>query len=106
VGKTARSVRRGSRVKIVDCAVRIDSTAEGLVPGLTAVCTIETLTVPDTVVVPLDCLFEKDSTFVVYKKERDNFTAQNVSVGLRGFDFAIISAGLAGGEALALREPE
>ncbi len=106
VGRTARPLRRGSRVKVVECAVLVDSTAEGLVPGLTAICTIETQTFPDTVVVPLDCLFEKDSAQVVYKKEGEDFTIQKVAVGLRGFDFAIISAGLNGGEELALREPE
>lgn len=105
VSKVARQVSRGSQVKTVETSVVIDTTAEGLVPGLTALCSIITEEVSDAVVIPLDTVFEKDSLHLVYVREQGYFKSREVILGPKGADFAVVNSGLAGGEELALGEP-
>ncbi len=105
ISKVARRVRRGSRVKTVETTVVIDTTASGLVPGLTALCSIGTEEVPDAVVIPLDTVFEKDSLHLVYVRQQRYFKPREVILGPKGADFAVVDSGLVGGEELALGEP-
>jgi len=105
VAKVAQTITRGSKVKQVETIVLIDTTGEGIVPGLTSRCIIEIEKRPDVLVVPLDCVFEKDSLRVVYIHEQGLFEPREVTLGSKSTDFSVVNSGIDGGEELALREP-
>lgn len=105
VAQVARPVSRNSNVKTVEVEVTIDETARGLVPGLTAGCTIIKQKVEDALVVPLETVFEQDSARVVYALAGSEFAMKKVELGARGDNFAVVLSGLEGGEKLALRQP-
>ncbi len=106
IAKVAQRVRRGSNVKTVEVTVLIDSTAvEGLVPGLTASCIIKTESVPHAVVIPLDAVFKRDSTQIIYVRSEDEFEMRPIELGDRDDNFSVVVSGLEGGEELALTEP-
>ena len=75
-----------------------------LKPGMTAQCTIITGRIPDQLFIPLDCVFEKEDTTVVYIKDR-GFNQRPVKVGKKNSDYAIVEDGLKEGERVALRDP-
>ena len=106
VAQVAKPVRRNSEVKTVEVTVSVEGKAEGLVPGITATCTIVKQEVQDAVVVPLESIFEKDSAKVVYALDGEDFTTRQIELGARGDNFAVVLSGLEGGEKLALREPD
>ncbi len=106
VAKVAKPVSRGSDVKAVETIVSIDSLHQGLVPGLSALCTVYTFKQEQAVVIPLETIFAGDSAQVVYAFSGDSFTETTVILGARGEDFAVVDSGLAGGEHLALRKPD
>jgi HlyD family secretion protein len=106
VAQVAKSVSRNSDVKAVETIVAIDGVAEGLVPGLTAGCTLVKEKVANAVVVPLETVFERDSTKVVYALSGDRYSVREVVLGTRGADFVVVLDGLEGDEQLALTEPD
>lgn len=105
VAKMAQPIRRDSKVKMVDAFIVIDSSAGNIVPGLTGRCAIEVGILKDTLTIPLDCIFEKDSLRIVYVREQGRFKSRNVTIGQKSADFVVVNKGLRGGEELALREP-
>lgn len=106
VAQVAKPVRRNSAVKKVEVVVAIDTTAPGLVPGLSASCTVIKEHVEDAVVVPLETVFDRDSAKVVYAFSGGEFSVRQVELGAKSADFAVVLEGLDGGEQLALREPD
>lgn len=105
VSKMAQRVRRSSQVKSVEASVVVDSIVEGLVPGLTSVCSIKIGEIADAVVIPLDCVFEKDSLHIVYIRDQGYFKPCRVELGPGNSDFSVVVSGLQGGEELSLKEP-
>lgn len=105
VSKMAQPIKSGSKVKTVEAVVVVDSTVEGLVPGLTSICSIKTGEISDAVVIPLDCVFEKDSLHIVYIRDQEYFKPCQVELGTGNSDFSVVVSGLEGGEELALKEP-
>ena len=106
VAKVAKPVSRGSNVKAVETIVSIDSLHEGLVPGLTARCTVCTNRIEQAVVVPLESVFTQDSAKVVYSFSGDFYRELEIRLGEKSEDFAVVDSGLSGGENLALRKPD
>ncbi len=106
VAKVAKPVSRGSDVKAVETIVSIDSLHPGLVPGITARCTVCTQRVEQAVVVPLESVFTEDSAKVVYSLSGDSYRELEIKLGVKGEDFTVVDSGLAGGENLALRKPD
>lgn len=94
----------GSEVKVFDVEVTIGDRDVLLKPGMTAQCTIITGRISDQLFIPLDCVFEKEDTTVVYIKDR-GFNQRSVKVGKKNSDYAIVEDGLKEGEKVALRDP-
>ena len=94
----------GTEVKVFDVEITIDDKDERLKPGMTAQCTIITGRVPDQLFVPLDCVFEKEDTTVVYVKN-GGFNQRPVRVGKKNSDYIIVEDGIEENEEVALRDP-
>ena len=105
VAKIAKPIKRGSKIKKVEVIVELDSTFNGLVPGLTARGFITTGEIDSAVVVPQECLFEKDSVKIVYVYNSGDYDAHAVAISDQSENFYVILSDLLGGEKLALREP-
>ena len=94
----------GSDEKIFDVEVTIDGEDERLKPGMTAQCKIVTDKIDNVLFVPLEAVFEKEDTTVVYVKKR-KFNNRSVKIGSKNSDYIIIEEGLSVGEEVALRDP-
>ena len=94
----------GSDIKVFDIEVAIENTDKHLKPGMTAQCTIITDRISNQLIIPLDSVFEKGDTTVVYVKD-GGFEQRVVKVGKKNSNFIIIENGLDEGEEVALRDP-
>jgi multidrug efflux pump subunit AcrA (membrane-fusion protein) len=97
--------KEGSKVKFFDIEASIDSALTMPEPGFTANCRILLKLVKDTLVVPQIAVFEMDTLKVVYVKQKNEFEARPVSLGLSSPKEAIIASGLQGNETIALAKP-
>ncbi len=97
---------QGTDMKVFDVEVTMDSTSTkgDLKPGMTAQCELITNKVPDVLFVPLEAVFDKEDTTVVYVKER-GFNRRYVKVGAKNSDYIVIEDGLKDGDEVALRDP-
>jgi len=105
IASMGKPISRDSKIKAFEVIVDLDSTNSDIQIGLTTTCEIFTQTFSDTFAVPLDCVFENDSTNIVFIKNGSKFEKRLVSTANRGDDFIVITSGLIGGEHLALVEP-
>ena len=105
VARRAVPVKRGSKVKRVEIVVEITSDHEDLATGLTANAAILVEDLKDVFVIPADCLFDLDSTRVLYVRRGGSFSPESVKIMSRGDDFVAITANLKDGEMIALRVP-
>jgi RND family efflux transporter MFP subunit len=105
VARVARPVERNSRVKRVQVVIEITSAEFPPTPGLTARCSILLEEVPQALIIPLDCVFNRDSLQVVYISRQGIFEQRPVTLGRKSADFAVVRSGLEGGEELVLNEP-
>ncbi len=104
--RRAKPIRRRSKIKRVEVIVEIDSTNPGLAPGISADCRIHIEKLDSVIAIPYECIFEKDSTKVVYTVSDENvFAAHAIDVTRHTADFAIIHSDLTGSERCALSEP-
>jgi HlyD family secretion protein len=103
VATLARS-EMGSDEKIFDVEVTIEGEDERLKPGMTAKCKIVTNKIDDVLFVPLETVFEKEDTTVVYVKN-GKFKRRPIKAGAKNSDYIIIEEGLSEGEEVALRDP-
>ena len=90
------------KVAVVD--VTIDGQDERLKPGMSAQCKIITRNIDGVLSVPLEAVFEKEDTTLVYVKN-GGFDRRPVRLGAKNSDFIIIEDGLKAGEEVALRDP-
>ena len=95
----------GSKVKSFEVIIDVDSCHSKMKPGLSAGCEIILKEEKDTLFVPTLAIFEKDSSKLVYVKQKKVFVPVRIETGTSGSSFTIITAGLAGDETIALREP-
>ena len=101
---TLATRERGSDVKVFEVEVTIEGADPRLKPGMTAQCQIITDRIPEKLYVPLECVFTKDDTTVVYVK-KGGFEKRAVKVGAKNSDYVVIEKGLAKDEFVALRDP-
>jgi HlyD family secretion protein len=94
-----------SKVKFFEIIIDIDSCHAKIKPGLSANCEIILKQENDTVFVPTLAIFEKDSSRVVYVREKKGFRPVNIKTGTSGSSYTIITEGLKGDEIIALSEP-
>ncbi|HOX74768.1 MAG TPA: efflux RND transporter periplasmic adaptor subunit [Bacteroidales bacterium] len=95
----------GSKVKSFEVIIDVDSCHSKMKPGLSASCEIILNEIKDTLFVPTLAIFEKDSSKLVYVKQKKGFVPVRIETGTSGSSFTIITAGLSGDEDIALREP-
>lgn len=105
VATLARDLERDSKVKVFDVIVAIDENDAQLMPGMTVSCQIIVDHIADTLFVPLEALFLKNSENLVYVKKGGHFEPQPVTIGDQNQDFVIIAEGLKEGDKVALMDP-
>jgi hypothetical protein len=93
--------RDQSNTKTFEVVVDIDGTDPILKPGMTTSNEIVMSSIPDTLFVPIEAVFEKDGKTIVYKNSR----AQEVTLGAKNGNFVVVSGGLQVGDKIALRDP-
>ena len=94
-----------SKVRSYEVIIDVDSCHTKMKPGLSASCEIFLREEKDTLFVPSLSIFERDSMKVVYVKNRKEFIPLEIRTGISGSSYTVISAGLKGGELIALSEP-
>jgi HlyD family secretion protein len=94
-----------SKVKSYEVIIDVDSCHSKMKPGLSASCAIILKEEKDTLYIPTLAIFEKDSTRVVYVKDKKEFRPVKVETGSSGSSYTIIKGGLKGDETIALTEP-
>jgi HlyD family secretion protein len=105
VDRVAKPIKRDSKVKKVEVTVQIDTTADQIRPGLTAVTEVIVRRFHDVLAVPHECVFERDSVKVVYVKKKEKFEARPIAVLFQDEDFLAAYGELADGDQLAMRDP-
>jgi RND family efflux transporter MFP subunit len=105
VAKLARNKERDSKVKVFDVTILLNETDKKLMPGMTVSCEIIINEIPDTLFIPLEALFQKETKDVVYLKKDGSFDAKSVSIGIENDDYVIINNGLSVGDQVALSDP-
>jgi multidrug efflux pump subunit AcrA (membrane-fusion protein) len=100
-----RPIKKKSKVKMFDVFASIDSSEFTIQPGLSITCDVILESIPDTIVVPLLAVFEKDSSKIVYISEGEKFKRQIVNLASNSENFAVISEGLNENEEIILSEP-
>ena len=101
---TLATTERGSDIKVFTVDVTIDGQDERLKPGMTAQCKIVTDKIDNVLSVPLEAVFDKEDTTVVFVK-KGGFERRPVQLGAKNSDYVVIENGLEGGEEIALRDP-
>jgi HlyD family secretion protein len=104
MGKTAEKYS-DSKVKFYEVIIDIDSCHSKMTPGLSADCEITISEIRDTLFVPTLAIFERDSSRIVYVKEKEYFVPVSVGTGASGSSYTLLTSGLKGGETIALSEP-
>jgi HlyD family secretion protein len=95
----------GSKLKLYEVIVSVDSLHTRMQPGLTAKCNIMINQVKDTVVVPTLAIYTRDSSKIVYVASGEKFRPVIVETGLSNSSQTLIIKGLDGKETIALVEP-
>jgi multidrug efflux pump subunit AcrA (membrane-fusion protein) len=93
-----------SEVKVFDIEVIIDGTHPELKPGMTAQAKIVTGKIQDVVSIPLEAVFDKGDTTIVYVKKH-GWDRRPVKLGSKNSDYVIIESGVNPGDEVALRDP-
>ncbi len=96
---------RGTNRKVFDVEVLLDSTGGELRPGMTCDVRLITGRIENALTVPLQAVFEKEDTTVVYVMGMRGPRKREVQVGRRSNDRIEILAGLEEGEEICLRDP-
>jgi HlyD family secretion protein len=91
--------------KVFDVEVAVDSTDGRLRPGMTCDCRIITGRITDAMSVPLQAVFQREDTTVVYKMGSRTPRMQEVKLGAMSSDYIVIEEGLKEGDRVCLRDP-
>lgn len=96
----------GSQVKTFEIEASVDSLKNTIDPGLSVQCKIFLCHVSDTIVVPSICVYEKDSSKVVYVRRDGRFEERMITIGESSMQNTVITTGLVPGEHVALVKPQ
>ncbi len=107
VTRVAALARReeSTNVKVFDVEVTLDSTDGELRPGMTCACQVITGRIQDAMSIPLQAVFQKEDTTVVYVMGSRSPKMRSVAIGDKSSDRIVIMAGLEEGEFVCLRDP-
>jgi len=105
VASVGKPIKRNSKIKNFEVIISMDSTEYDVHPGLTTTCEVIIEAIADTIAIPLECVFQKDSLSMVYCRHGSQFKRQEITPANKSNNFVLISKGLAGNEELALSKP-
>ena len=91
--------------KNFDIALQILEQDSRIRPGLSASARIAVEKIPDSILVPVEAVFEKNGRTVAYVLHGGQFEERTVQVSRRGRTQLIITSGLKPGEKVALQDP-
>ncbi|HEY6971657.1 MAG TPA: efflux RND transporter periplasmic adaptor subunit [Candidatus Angelobacter sp.] len=91
--------------KNFDIALQIPDTDSRIRPGLSASARIAVEKIPDSILVPMEAVFEKNGRSVVYVLNGSRFEERAVQVARRGRTRVLIASGVQPGEKVALKDP-
>ncbi len=94
-----------TNTKVFDIEATLDSTAGELRPGMTCNMTIITGRIANVLSVPLQSVFQKEDTTVVYVMGSRGPSLREVAVGTQSSDRVVVEEGLQEGELVCLRDP-
>ena len=103
IATLARS-EEDSDMKVFDIEIAINGSDERIKPGMTAQCKIITNRFSDVLSVPLESVFEKGDTTIVYVKN-GGYEPRPVKVGEKNSNYIIIEEGLSEGDLVTLIDP-
>ncbi len=102
ISTLAHRKERGSQINVFDIDIEVDSSDERLKPGMSAKVDIITNEFEDVLSIPIEAVFERDDTTIVYSKGGDKI---EVTLGERNDMSVIISDGLKEGDEISLLDP-
>jgi HlyD family secretion protein len=88
-----------------DCKISLEQVAPGMRPGMSSNIVITTGTLPNSLWVPSQALFESDSRTFVYLQTPSGFTPRDVKL-VRRSESQVVLTGLQEGQKVALANPE
>lgn len=102
ISTLATSKVRGSSINVFNVKVLIDTTDERLKPGMSAKVDLIIDKYDDVLSVPLEAVFERDDTTVVYTPGGKKVP---VALGTRNDEAVVVTSGLKAGDEVALVDP-
>jgi len=94
-----------TNINVFNVEVRIDSTDGQLRPGMTCDCQIITGWIKKAMSVPIQSVFQKADTTVVYVMSAGGPKMRKIRLGAKGSNFVVVEKGLEEGEKISLRDP-
>lgn len=94
-----------AKIKTFETIVSLKEMDERMRPGMTCQVDIIIQKIPDVVSVPIESVFERDGTTVVYVMGSRSAKKREVELGERNTTHIIVTKGLSQGERIALRDP-
>ena len=98
--------KQGGKVKFFEIEASIDSVLTMPEPGFTANCRIILKQSRNVLSVPQIAIFEEDSMKVVFVQRKRGYERRQVLTDLSSLKESVVTAGLAGGEMIALSKPK
>lgn len=105
IGALAKAKSYDSKIRVFDVEVTVEGHDERLKPGMAAKTEIIIDTIPNSVWVPIESVFEKGGRRIVYLAEGSSYHPQEVEVGPRNDIEVTITSGLSGEERICLTDP-
>ncbi|HXI14624.1 MAG TPA: HlyD family efflux transporter periplasmic adaptor subunit [Thermoanaerobaculia bacterium] len=106
VDKVAKPRTRGVPVQYFGVTLKLARTDITVMkPGARVRATIELATLPNSIAIPRQALFEKKGDKIVYAQRGKTFVPARVTVGLSSAGKVIITSGLKAGDVIALKNP-
>lgn len=96
----------GSEVKTFEVEASVDSLLQPLDPGLSVNCRIFLQHVPDTLVIPTVCVYQRDSMNVVYVRKGKKYEEREVQLSITTPRSSVVAGGVGEGEQITLIKPD
>lgn len=96
----------GSEVKTFEVEASVDSLLQPLDPGLSVNCRIFLQHVPDTLVIPTVCVYQRDSMNVVYVRKGKKYEEREVQLSITTPRSSVVTGGVGEGEQITLIKPD
>jgi hypothetical protein len=95
-----------SDAKVFEVKIKIFDVDPDLRPAMTTSNVIQSMTLQDTLFIPLESVFSNDSLQFVYKSNRGNMVKQIVSLGDANENYVLVRDGVAEGDDIFLSAPD